>query len=560
MKSTTNRLVYIPLGGAGEIGMNAYLYGYGPQGKERFALVDLGIAFPDMDTAPGVDIILPDMSWLAERADRLDAIFITHAHEDHIGAIGHLYNYFPGVPVYARPFSAHHARRKLNEHGHPTDMVRVVGAMEPVSAGAFSVSFLPISHSIPESSALVMDTPAGRVIHTGDFKLDPNPVVGDPFDPDLLHTVAKPGVLALVCDSTNVFERHAGRSESLVGPELHKLVAAQRGMVVATTFASNIARLKVLAQAGVAAGRSVCLLGRAVRRMTEAAEETGVLTDFPDTITPNEARRIKREKLMLLVTGSQGEQRAVSAQLSRGPYLGMSLAEGDTFVFSSRTIPGNEIAVAKIANALTEIGVDILTESDGLYHVSGHANRPDLERFQDIVQPQIVIPMHGEHRHLHTHVQLARRLGRTGVLAPNGTLVDLTDGGAVRTHQQVHTGRIYLDGIAHVDQSDGVIRDRVKMAIGGYVGVVVHVDETRGKVDDVWVNLHGLPQTVARGAALANLVEDELARTFKGADRRMVRDDVALEQTIRRQVRSACQQALGKKPQIGVMVTRFTDD
>ena len=270
------------------------------------------------------------------------------------------------------------------------------------------VGFLPISHSIPEASALVIDTPAGRVIHTGDFKIDETPVVGEPFDRALWKEVSSGGVRALVCDSTNVFSPHPGRSEATVGPEIEKLVQAAPNMVVATTFASNIARVKTLAEAGHRAGRSICLLGRAMRRMVEAAVESGVLTDFPKTVSPEDAADIPRQNLMLLATGSQGERRAASAALSRGKYLGLELTEGDLFLFSSKTIPGNEVEVARVMNNFSERGVDVVEDEGGLYHVSGHANRPDLEAMHELVAPKMVIPMHGEHRHLAGPCQAGR--------------------------------------------------------------------------------------------------------------------------------------------------------
>ena len=550
-----DRLIYLALGGAGEIGMNAYVYGYGPKGKERFILVDLGIAFPDMDSTPGVDVILPDMSWLAEQADRLDGIFITHAHEDHVGGVAHMYRHF-NAPIYARPFTANIAKRKMIEQGHAPENVHVVEAMEPVEVGPFTVSYLPISHSVPESAGLVIDSPEGRVIHTGDFKLDESPVVGEAFDPDLWAEVSKPGVRALVIDSTNVFTGHAGRSEAVLGPEIQKLIKAQKGMVVATTFASNIARLKTLADAGRDAGRSIVLLGRAMRRMTEAAMEEGILTDFPSVISPEDAKNVPRENLMLIVTGSQGERRAASAQLSRGKYLGLELKEGDTFLSSSKTIPGNERGVAQIMNNFSEMGVDVVTDADGLYHVSGHANRPDLERITGIVNPQVVIPMHGEHRHLRTHSKLATANGRQGVLAPNGTIVDLS-GNAATVAGYVDTGRVYLDGAAHVGSYDGVVRDRLKMALNGHVVVAVMVDEDDELLEDAWVDIRGLSEVGINGAPLLDLLEDELAQALARVDGRTAADDDKLSDVVKRAVRQLCKEQIGKKPEVTTLITRL---
>ncbi|MCB1330220.1 MAG: ribonuclease J, partial [Maritimibacter sp.] len=320
---TKERLIYLPLGGAGEIGMNAYVYGWGKPGAERLILVDLGVTFPDMDTTPGVNLIMPDIGYLKDNVDRLEAIFITHAHEDHVGAIGHLWEDL-GAPIYARAFTAHIARLKMEDAGLSPETVRTVSRWpETIKAGPFSVGFVPISHSIPESSGLVIDTPGGRVIHTGDFKLDHAPLVGEAFDPALWAGVAGGGVQALVCDSTNVFSPHPGRSESDLGPAIEGLVAAADGMVIATTFASNVARVKTLAEAGTRAGRSVVLLGRAMQRMVEAAVETGVLRDFPRVTSVEDAAGMPRQALMLLVTGSQGERRAASAQLARGKYRGL---------------------------------------------------------------------------------------------------------------------------------------------------------------------------------------------------------------------------------------------
>ncbi|WP_170371482.1 ribonuclease J [Ruegeria arenilitoris] len=553
---SSERLIYLPLGGAGEIGMNAYVYGYGKPGQERLILVDLGVTFPDMDTTPGVDLIYADISWLKERADRLEAIFVTHAHEDHVGAVAHCHEAL-GAPVYARAFTANIARRKMEDAGHPPEAVRTVSAWpEQIKAGPFTVGFLPVSHSIPESAALVIDTPAGRVVHTGDFKLDTNPVVGEPFDPDLWAEVAKPGVKALVCDSTNVFSSHPGRSESEVGPAITQLVEDATGMVVATTFASNVARVKTLAEAGHRAGRSVVLLGRAMRRMIEAATETGILSDFPRVISAEEALDLPRQNLMLIVTGSQGERRAASAQLARGKYRGIELKDGDLFLFSSKTIPGNERGVIRIMNQLSEKGVDVVDDSAGLYHVSGHANRPDLEQMHALVDPQIVVPMHGEHRHLREHAKLAEAAGRAGVLAVNGTMLDLS-GNAPEVVDYVETGRTYLDGSVKIGALDGVVRDRIRMALNGHVTVTVILDEDDEPLGEPWCDSMGLPETGVSRAGLIEVLEEDLNQFLMRADVKTLRDDDKLEEAMRRIVRQSSQIEIGKKPEVTVVVSRM---
>ena len=553
---SSERLIYLPLGGAGEIGMNAYVYGYGKPNKERYILVDLGVAFPDMDSTPGVDLILPDVTWLKERAGRIDAIFITHAHEDHIGAVAHFYKDL-GAPVYARIFTANIARRKMSEHGHPPEAVRTVGAWpEQIKAGPFTVSFLPISHSIPESAALVIDSPAGRLIHSGDFKLDPTPLVGEAFDPELWAEVCKDGVKALICDSTNVFSPNPGGSEIDVGPAITELVASAPGMVVATTFASNVARVKTLAEAGERAGRSIVLLGRAMKRMVEASMETGVLTDFPPVISAEAARDVPRENLMLLVTGSQGERRAASAQLARGKYQGLTMKEGDMFLFSSKTIPGNERGVNGIINAFSEMGVDVVDDSTGKYHVSGHANRPDLERMHDIVKPQMLIPMHGEHRHLREHAKLGNAKGLQSVVVVNGMMMDLS-GNAPKVVEYIETGRTYLDGSVKIGALDGVVRDRIRMALNGHVIVTIILDEQDEPLGEPWCEIKGISEVGRSRAPLVDVLEEDLGQFLNRADPKTLKDDGKLEEALRRIARQTSQKEIGKKPEVTVVISRM---
>jgi ribonuclease J len=551
-----NRLIYVPLGGAGEIGMNAYVYGYGPVDQERLILVDLGVTFPDMETTPGVDLIMADMTWLVENRDRLDAIFITHAHEDHVGAVGRLWSELR-APVYARAFTANHARRKMEEAGQDPDEVLTVEPWpETVEAGPFKVAFVPISHSIPESAGLVIDTPAGRVVHSGDFKIDLEPGVGEAFDEAMWREATAGRVRAFMCDSTNVFSMHPGRSESDLGVEIEKLVAGAPHMVVATTFASNVARVKTLAEAGQAAGRSVCLLGRAMRRMIEAAVETGVLEDFPKTIPPEDARDVPRENLMLIVTGSQGERRAATAQLARGKYLGLEMHEGDMFLFSSKTIPGNERGVIRILNAFSEMGVDIVSDDDR-YHVSGHANRPDLERMHRIVGAETVVPMHGEHRHLREHAKVAKEGGFQSVVAVNGAMVDLTKA-TPHVVEHVEADRVYLDGKVIIGALDGIVRDRIRMALNGHVIVNVILEDD-APLGEPWGEIMGLPEVGTSRAPLADVLEEDLNQFLMRAADKTLRDDDKLEDELRRITRKVTQDEIGKKAEVTVVVSRLEE-
>ena len=553
---STNRLIYLPLGGAGEIGMNCYVYGYGPEGRERLIVVDLGVTFADMDTTPGVDLIMPNVDWLADRADRIEAIFITHAHEDHVGALGHLWPRLR-APVHARRFTGALARMKLEEQGQDPSVVEI-HAPRPdwVQAGPFRVQFVPISHSIPESASLLIDTPAGRILHSGDFKLDPTPGVGEPWDPEVFAAIGAEGVKVLTCDSTNVFSLHPGRSEASIVDNLHGLVANARGMVAATTFASNVSRVKALAEAGRAAGRSVCLMGRAMRKMVSVAQETGILTGFPPTISPEDAASVPRQNLMLIVTGTQGERRAASAQLSRGKYLGLQMKEGDTFLFSSRTIPGNERDVLRIVNAFSEMGVDVVDGDDGRYHVSGHANRPDLETLHRLVLPDLVIPLHGEHRHLREHAKVAMANGMAAEICPNGMMLDLT-GEEPEVAEYIETGRVYLDGTVLIGALDGVVRDRIRMALNGHVIVTLILDEDDAPLGEPWAELMGLPETGKGGQPLAGLIERELADFLDRAGAKVMGDDDKLDDGVRRVVRQVAMEEIGKKPEVTVVVSRL---
>jgi ribonuclease J len=395
------------------------------------------------------------------------------------------------------------------------------------------------------------------VIHTGDFKIDETPVVGEAFDRALWAEVAQPGVKALVCDSTNVFSPLPGRSEGTLSPAIEQFLKDATGMVVATTFASNVARLKTIAVAAQRAGRTVCLLGRAMRKMVDTAQATGLLEGFPATVSPEDAAQMPRHKVLLLVTGSQGERRAASAQLAQGSYLGLNLKEGDTFLFSSKTIPGNERGVIRIMNALSEKGVDVVDDSGGKYHVSGHANRPDLAEMHAMIRPQVVIPMHGEHRHLREHVKLAAEAGLQGIVAVNGMMIDLS-GNAPKVAEYIETGRTYIDGSVQVGALDGIVRDRIRMALNGHMTVTLLIDENDEPLGDPWVEVMGLPETGRSNASLVDVVEHDLSQFVNRADAKTLRDEDKLDKELKRIAKQSAMTEIGKKPEVTVVVSRLS--
>lgn len=552
--TSKNKLIYLPLGGAGEIGMNMYLYGYGPKGKERFILADVGVTFPAMDGTPGVDLIMADTKFIQDRADQLDAIFITHAHEDHIGAIGLLWPRLK-APIYCRKFTAAVARAKMEDRGQNPDLIEVLPPYpEMQKVGAFNVGILPVPHSIPEASGLVIETPDHRIVHTGDLKLDPDPVVGEPFNPELFAELGKKGVDVLVCDSTNVFSPKPGRSEATLVKPIADMIKGASGMVVATTFASNVARLKTLAQAGVDAGRSVCVLGRSMQRMLGYANATGVLDNFPPTVDLEDVPSIPRENLMLLVTGSQGEGRAASAQLARGKYLGLTMQEGDTFLFSSKTIPGNEISVGRIINSFAMQGVNVIDDSAEIYHVSGHANRPDLEEIHRLLKPKTLIPMHGEYRHLKEHADLAMSKGIQSLVAPNGSVVEFGDKGA-KIVDHIETGRTYLDGSRLIGAFDGVVLERIRMATRGTVAVSLVIEGT--DVLGVWAEPIGLPETETYEDGLSELMEEQIEKALAKSKAKLLKDDEEVERLVSRIVSKVCKDEVGKKPVTRILINRL---
>ena len=555
-----NELVFLALGGAGEIGMNCYMYGYGAGPSRRWIMVDLGIGFGDMETAPGVEVMLPDISFAVAERDRIEAIFLTHAHEDHVGAVPHLWDKLR-VPVYALPFTAEVLRRKLEEAGMDLGAVRQTSFGGATTAGPFTVEFLPVTHSIPEASSLAIHTPAGTVVHTGDFKLDKTPAMGAPADMARFERLGQEGVLALACDSTNVFLPGSSASESTLIPDIERLIAAAPRAVAATTFASNVARLRTLAVAAHKCGRSVVIAGRAMRRMIEIAVETGLLTDFPPVVDEENAESIPAENLFYLVTGSQGEGRAALARIAGGTHPTVSLQEGDTVLFSSKTIPGNEAGIYRLYNRLSENGVTVIDGDMEHIHASGHARRDDMEAMYAAVRPRVAIPMHGEHRHLVEHAKWARRWGADhALIAPNGTVVRL-NGNRPGPVDHIETGRVYVDGSAHVGALDGVIRERLKLARQGLVVAALVIDEDGVLIADPDVRCFGAPKDGEGWTSpLDEMIAEAVDLAIEDAPAKSLRTDAGVEEIAARAIRRVTGRLWGKRPVVSVIVTRLEEE
>jgi len=555
-----DELVYAALGGAGEIGMNCYLYGYGPGDKARWIMVDCGIGFGDMETAPGIELILPRIDFIRARADRLEGLFLTHAHEDHIGAVIHLWREI-GVPIHARRFTAEVLRRKMSEAGMDTGLIREAELGDRVAAGPFTVEFLPITHSVPEASMLAIRSPGGTVVHSGDFKLDPDPQLGEPYDLARLEAIGREGVRAFACDSTNVFLAGNSGSESEITANLRRIIKAAPGAVAATSFASNVARLRTLAIAASDVGRSVVVAGRAMRRMIEVAVETRQLTDFPKTVSEDRARDIPAENLFYLVTGSQGEARAALARIAAGSHPSVSLASGDTVLFSSKTIPGNEAGIHRLYNRLSEAGIRVIDGEHERIHVSGHARRDDLAKVYAALKPEVSVPIHGEHRHLVEHAKWAGAWGAAhAVVAPNGSLVRL-DADTPGVVDEVETGRVYLDGETLIGARDGVVRDRLKLARQGHVVVALVVDEEGGLIADPQVRLVGAPREAAGWPApLDAMIAEAVDDAMEDASARSLTRDESIEDLASKATRRVATRHWGKKPHVSVIVTRLEDE
>jgi ribonuclease J len=551
MDAETGELAFLPLGGTGEIGMNLNLYRWREGGSEKWLAVDCGIGFGGSEL-PEVEVMMADPGFIADRKDKLLGLVITHAHEDHIGAVAWLWPKLK-CPVYCTPFAAAVLRRKLGENGLTNQVkVHVIPPGGSIDLKPFALRFIRLAHSIPEAQALVIDTPAGTVLHTGDWTRDANPLLGPPTDEAALAAIGEKGVLAIVCDSTNAMvEGHAG-SELDVRRSLSALIRDLRGRVAVTCFASNVARMESVALAAHDAGRSVAIVGRSLRNMDAAARECGYLKTLPPFLTEDDIDDVPDDNILLLITGSQGEARSALSRIARDDHPRVSLGEGDTVIYSSRMIPGNERAIGTVQDNLVRRGVRLMTDDDHLVHVSGHPARDELRRMYRLVKPRYAVPVHGEWRHLSAHAELAREAGSTPFMMEDGDIITLYPGRPAIT-DSAPVGRLVLDGTRLVPLKGEVMAARRRMLFNGIVVASVAVDQAG--------NLRGRPKISAPGLLDpedpdTDRVTSDFADSLQDLPANLRRDDAALQDAARSALRRTLGRKLGKRPMVDVHLIR----
>ena len=554
-RSRDPELVFCPLGGVGEIGMNFALYGFGPADNREWIIVDVGVTFPDA-TLPGVDLVLPDTRFIEEQLENLRGIVITHAHEDHYGALLDLWPRLR-APVWMTPFAAGLLEAKRQgEHAAPKIPVTIYRAGETFTVGPFRIEAIPVSHSIPEPVSLAITSPLGTVIHTGDWKLDPAPEIGPMTDEARFRALGDAGVLALICDSTNAMRDGESPSEQAVGAGLRGVIQKAAGRVAVTTFSSNVGRIRSIAEAARDCGRQVLVMGRSLKRMIDVAGELGYMEGIPPFISEEDFGYIPRENLVIICTGSQGEGRAALAKLARDELKHLALSPGDTVVFSSRTIPGNEKAILEIKNLLIDQGVRIIEDGDALVHVSGHPRRNELRKMYEWTRPRIGVPVHGEAAHLVAQGSLMSASGIPEVAqVRDGDMLRLAPGPA-EIIGKAPAGRIYKDGRLIGDDEAMGIRDRRKLSFAGHVALNVVLDDRYELAGDPDIVAIGVAMTDATGENMEDLMLDAAVGAFDSIPRQRRKDLDLIQEAVRRAVRAAANDAWGKKPLVTVFVTR----
>lgn len=555
-RSPSTQFVFLPLGGVGEIGMNLAMYGFGPEDNREWIVVDMGVSFAGPEH-PGADLILPDIRFLEAEKHNLRGIVITHAHEDHYGALLDLWPRLK-APVYATPFTAGllEAKRQ-SEFGAPEIPMNIFKAGESFEIGPFKLEAIAVTHSIPEPVSLAITTPLGTVVHTGDWKMDPDPSMGPLIDEARFRALGDQGVLALVCDSTNAMREGESPSERQVGESLRELIENARGRVAITTFSSNVGRIRSITEAARDAGRQVLVVGRSMKRTIAVATELGYMEGLPEFLSEDDYGYIPRENVVMILTGSQGEPRAALAKLARDEMRSIALSAGDTVIFSSRPIPGNEKAILDIKNKLIDQGIKLISDDDALVHVSGHPRRAELKRMYSWVRPKILVPVHGEAAHLFAQGSLGAMEGIEEIAqVRDGDMLRLAPGKA-EIIDEAPIGRIYKDGKLIGDEDEIGMVERRKLAYVGHVAVSVLLDRDFKIMDEPDLVAFGLPEEDAQGDLMEDILLDAAIEAIDSIPRARRKDLEVVRESVRRAVRAATNEAWGKKPVVTVFINRI---
>ena len=547
-------LLFCPLGGAGEIGANMNLYAYGTPGEHKWIMVDIGVTFAD-DSLPGIDLIYPDPGFIVDKKEDLLGIVLTHAHEDHIGAIAHLWPKLK-CKIYATPFTAVLIKEKFREkHIDINKYLKIVELNGVINLGPFNIEYVTMTHSILEPNGLKIKTPAGVVLHTGDWKIDENPMVGKNMDIDKLQQIGNEGVLAMVCDSTNIFSVGRSGSESTVRKSLLNIMSRLKKRIIMTSFASNVARMETIFYCAEKTGRQISLVGRSMHRIYKAARQCGYLKNIIEPIDPREAKNISREKIVYLCTGSQGEPMGAMMRISSYIHPDVFIEKGDTVIFSSKIIPGNEKKLYKLHNQLVKDGIEVISEENEFVHVSGHPNRDEMKDMYSWIKPKCVIPVHGEHRHMMEHVSFAKDMQVPyPVLVENGDIVKISPGEKPAVYDKAPSGRLYLDGNISVEEDSRSIKDRKNLSANGYLEVTILITPKGNIHNNPILTFKGLP--INEEDEFIYGLEEEIEKTSKSFKLGNKQQEHNLIDALKTACRKFTKEKTGKRPFTNINLVR----
>ena len=547
-------LLFCPLGGSGEIGMNMNLYAYGTDENQKWIIVDMGVTFAD-DSIPGIDLIYPDAGFIIEKKDELLGIVLTHAHEDHIGSISHIWPKLK-CKIYATPFTAVLIQEKFKEKKIDiTNYLKIVELNSQIKLGPFEIDFVTLTHSILEPNGLSISTPEGVILHTGDWKVDPNPLIGNKVDEKKLRSIGDKGVIAMICDSTNVFSPGRAGSEKDVRESLLKIISSQKKRVLVTSFASNVARMESIFYIAKQTKRNISLVGRSMNRIYKAAKQCGYLKDVIEPVDPREANKISKDRIIFLCTGSQGEPMGALNRIANDVHPDVNIESGDTVIFSSKIIPGNEKKLYALQNSIVKKDIEVITEENAFVHVSGHANREDLKDMYQWVKPKCVIPVHGEHRHMKEHINFAKDMQIPfNLKVENGNIIKISKDKKPEIVDQAPTGKIYLDGNVAVSLDSPSIKERKNISVNGLLEITLIIS-SNGKVKKPIVSFRGIPEEEVSETFKFDL-EDEITKTCKSFAVNNFKQEKNLIDTIKQNCRKIVREKTGKKPFTNVNIAR----